>query len=206
MKSKHPIHIIQIFNNSYEYGKNEKSYSERKDNYAWKKKITSQSGYVENGVLKLNDTYAKLLNLNTISVLLLIDYNNDFEEKRASDNPYIKTADNQATFFNWNCFQFKKEDTLQLHLNWDYGTIGLPERENFKICELKIHQPIEININGKRDFSLTGRRARTYVEKNVIIEYLGQISDFEWIANQKISVQKTIPEQRKRINLLKDLF
>jgi hypothetical protein len=206
MKTKNPIHIIQVFNNSYEYGKDEKSFADRKDQYAWKKHVVSSSGYIENNIIKINTLHTKLINFNVVNLLLLIDFNTDFEEKTANDNPYIKTADSQAPFLNWNCFQFKKEDTLEVHLNWDYWTIGNPERENFKICELKIQQPVEININGKRDFSMTGRRARTFVEKNIILEYLGSIDEYELVDNQKINILKEIPENRKRINLLKELF
>ena len=236
MNLKKPIHIIQVFDNSYEYGKNEKSYSDRKGKYKWKETIDSKSGIVENGILKINKEKIGLLNLNNINVILLIDYNSKSEIESLERFNYLDVINygdylrmgefkkhklfkeqinrieniHKGEFkfspLKWECFRFCKNEKISVELFWDYWGIGFPERENFKICDLEINKPIEININGKRDFSLTGRRARTFNERNFIIEYLGEICKYELIGDPSVVLKKEIPKKRKRINLLKELY
>jgi len=236
MKLKRPIHIIQIFDNSYEYRKNEKSYSDRKDKYKWKEFINSKSGIIENGILKINKDKIGLLNLNNINVILLTDYNSKSEIETLERFNYLKIIDyvdylgkgefekyklfkeqiNRIDYIykgefkisplNWKCFKFSKNEKISVELFWDYWEIGIPKRDNFKICDLEINKAIEINLNGKRDFSMTGRRERIFTERNFIIEYLGEINEYELIGNPSVDLKKEIPTNRKRINLLKELY
>lgn len=233
MKLKKPIHIIQVFDNSYEYGKEEKSYETRKLKYAWLNSISSQNGFVERTILKTNSLKSKELNVLNCDFLILSDFNTNSEEEtlnrfrhlkfseqiklqQASDNERIKLLQDfknaieylvSGNFtqhpYQFKCFNIQQKENIEIHLNWNYWDIGIPERENFKICELQKNKPIEINVNGKRDFSMTGRRARTFVERNFIIEYLGTVSEIEETNN---IFQKKIPTTKKRINLLKKLF
>lgn len=236
MKTNRPIHIIQIFDNSYEYGKDEKSYSERKIKTQWKDKIISKSGYIENGRLKLNKSKLSLSSLKNVNLILLIDYNSDSEneilekfkylkifdcaEHQFSNDlkkhsltreflnriEYIKTGEISLYPFLWKCFRFDKSNLININLIWDEWEIGIPKRENFKLCNLEANNPIEINLNGKRDFSMSGRRERTFIERNFIIEYLGEINEVELIKDPNIEFEKQIPKASKRINLLKELY
>ncbi|MCB9173432.1 MAG: hypothetical protein H6589_02390 [Flavobacteriales bacterium] len=236
MKSKRPIHIIQIFDNSYEYGKDEKSFSERKEKTQWYEKIISKSGYIENEKLKLNKSKLKFSSLNNINLILLIDYNSgseseilekfkylkifDYADHQFSNElkkhslkreflnriEYIKTGEISLYPFLWKCFRFESSNLININLIWDEWEIGLPKRDNFKLCALEANKPIEININGKRDFSMSGRKERTFIERNFIIEYLGEINEYEFIKDPNIEFEKEIPKATKRINLLKELF
>ena len=71
--------------------------------------------------------------------------------------------------------------------------IGIPERINHKICDLKQSKPIRYQINGKSDFTLSGRKARTFYEFDYVIEWLGAASKIEFKELNKIRKVKSIP-------------
>ena len=230
MKFKNPIHIIQIFDNSYEYGKDEKSYSKRKSKYIWKENIVSKSGIIRNGVLIINKETFKILQLNEFKIILLVDYNTDSEIETLERFNYLNIFDyldyhnkndfekhkllrNHINRINyvfsgnfirplyWDCFVFRKNNNISVEFIWDYSKIGMPKRENFKICDLEKNKAIEININGKKD-----EHKRIYIEKNIIIEYLGEINEYELITNPNYYFTKEIPKNRKQIKLLKKMY
>jgi len=118
----------------------------------------------------------------------------------------IKTAQLSKNAFNWQCLQFKKAESIDIHLLWNYWNVGIPERENFKIISLQKNKPVEIYLNGKTEFSMTSRRATTYNERNFIVEYFGEFDEFEFVDESDFNFTKKIPVECKRINLLKHLY
>lgn len=129
-----------------------------------------------------------------------------FERERAGKIKYVQTGNFENHPMKWKCFEFRKTEQISLNFLWDQWEIGFPERENFKLSTLEINRPVEIKINGKRDFSLTGRRKRTFIEQNFIIEYLGMANQVELDDIQNIRTEKVLPVKPKEINLLKPLF
>ncbi len=235
LKFPRPVHVIQIFNNSLVYGKDEKSFAQRKDKYAWKDTILSKSGILEEGILKLNKSKMPPLDDN-INVILLIDYNaNDETEiltrfelldfydyvelsnisptmdahriirKTLDKIPYVIAGNFSTGPLVWDVLEFRKWKNIHIYLRWDEERLGMPKREFFKICELYPHKPVEILINGRKDFSGTKRRERLFVEKDYIIEYLGEVREYELIEGYRAIFQKQIPRERNVINLLKPL-
>jgi hypothetical protein len=194
-----PKHIIQIFDNSLSYTKKLKSFEDRKSISKWNKKIISKSGYIENGVLNLNrDTQKNPLSSNTI---LLVDFNRLEDSQKAES--HILNGEITASAFTWSIFKFRRKETIEINLNWNYWDLGDIKREQFKLAELKENQPIEIKINGKRDFSLSSRRERLFLEKNFIIQYLGTIEKINLVPKSDFISEKKIPIDRKLINLMK---
>ncbi|MDQ7948378.1 MAG: hypothetical protein REI93_06025, partial [Pedobacter sp.] len=61
-------------------------------------------------------------------------------------------------------------------------------------------------VNGKFDFSLTGRRARTYIDQTYIFEHLGEVSSYAFLKEPLIPLLKTVPTAYKLIDLNKTLF
>ena len=196
-----PKHIIQIFNKSLSYSKELKSFEDRKDFSKWKSKIISKSGYVENNTAYLSKGKIKApLNGNTI---LLIDYNR-LEDYEKEEN-HILNGDIVSSVLSWSILKFKKKDRIEVFLNWNYWELGNPKREQFKLGDLKENQPLEIKINGKRDFSFASRRERVFLEKNFIITYLGKVEKIDFLSEDKLKKEKLIPVERKLVNLLKNI-
>lgn len=231
MNKTKPFHVIQLFDNSYEYGKDLKSFEDRKEHYFWRQKVNSKNGFADESAFK---SYIPAV-LENSNLLFLIDYNVDDEfeilnrfgflksseayqiattdnsNQKRLKNQFIKNIEYHKTGnltqhdFHWKCLKFSMKEKLEVHLKWDYWEVGFPTRDNFKICELPLHTPMEININGKRDSSAGAGRARTFVERNFIIEYKGLCNSIEFVTNEP-SFKKEIPTPLKRINLLKELY
>jgi hypothetical protein len=219
-----PCHIIQVFKNSYEYDKKFKNFDSRKAIVQWKSDIPSNTKIAESIVLNQNafdnaegtlDNLVVLIDDNFYSFedykmqLILSDDNlsdeiqiqlNYNKQKQARKSVVLGKLSNK--FKDFEIFKIKQEQEIELHLNWDIWTVGEPERFNFKIADLKINQPIQVIIDGKRDFSLTGRRKRTFIENNFIIEYKGIFEQVQLQSNPE-TFFKTIPTQAKEINLMK---
>jgi hypothetical protein len=219
-----PCHIVQVFRNSYEYDKKFKNFDSRKVRVQWKSEIPSESKIAESIVLNQN---AFENDAGTLENLVILIDNNfySFEDYKMqlilSDDNLSDETQNQLNFKklkqerksvvfgklghqfkNFEIFNLKLEQEIELHLNWDIWTVGEPERFNFKIADLKINQPIRLKIDGKRDFSLTGRRKRTFIENDFIIEYKGIFEQVVLQPNQETFI-KSIPTQVKEINLMK---
>jgi hypothetical protein len=219
-----PCHIIQVFKNSYEYDKKFKNFESRKAMVQWKSEIPSETKIADSVVLNQNafDHTSGTLDNLVITIdnnfyfyedykmqLILSDDNLSDETQNQLNFKKLKQARKSVVFGklghqfkDFEIFKIKQEQEIELHLNWDIWTVGEPERFNFKIADLKINQPIQVKIDGKRDFSLTGRRKRTFIENNFIIEYKGIFEQVVLQPNQEI-FYKIIPTQAKEINLMK---
>jgi hypothetical protein len=165
------------------------------------------AGTLENLVILIDDNFYSYEDYKvqlTLSDEMLHDETqiqlNYNKQKQARKSVVFGKLGNQ--FKDFEIFKIKQEQEIELHLNWDIWTVGEPERFNFKIADLKINQPIQVIIDGKRDFSLTGRRKRTFIENNFIIEYKGIFEQVVLQPNQEI-FYKIIPTQAKEINLMK---
>lgn len=221
--NKKPVHLIQIFNNSYRYDKNHKSFDNRKETIKWKSSIFSNNLKIETDKIFINKDLVKTQSNNLDNCIISIDYNienlkdyiqylklngvvpdNLSSEKNLREvlekRENVKFCSLRKIPFLWNILEFSKKDTIQLKLVWDYSKVGIPKREKFKLAELKKNKPIEISIDGIHD----GYHERIFVENNFILEYHGLFNDvFE--KNNLEQSEKVIPKERKRINLLKHL-
>lgn len=218
--------MIQAFCNSYEYDKLFKDFDARKAYVQWKQQISSEAIISEgSGEVFIHENYFGQPAGKLEDLLIITDYNiTSFEDylnllhiNNKSIDPELN-HDNYQTYLQqrqhvwvgklspafkaWKIFTIRMEEAIELHLNWNYWTVGEPERANFKLAELRINQPVHVIIDGKRDFSLTGRRKRTFIENNYIIEYKGCFQDIFITAN-KVSSSKEPPTDSKEINLLK---
>ena len=233
MKLNGKKHIIQIFDNSYEYTKETRSYEDRKHLHSWKKEIASYSGKLVDDELWLNRSQFNQPELDKSDFIFLLDHNSDSIrdtlEKFGYLEPHKLNELNQATrsqqlrivnkeankidhvfytkllnsAFRWKCFKFHFDQAPVIDLDYDEFKLGKPRRDNFTICTLEKNVPTEIKINGKLDMSLFGRRERTYHEINIIFNYLGTAN---YVTETSVPFNKKIPSPSKTINLLKTLY
>jgi hypothetical protein len=210
---RRPVKIVQVFRNINIYGKADKSFENRKATMEWKP-VSSKSGYVVDNDLFLPEKFFDNNVPGNCEIITLEDNNQqetfsatDLQHKRiiASNNkPDSNRCFKQKNFAKIDIFEIK--DDLELFLKYDQYEVGIPERENFKLCILKRNNPVEIKINGKTDFSMTSGRERTFKEQHYIFEYLGDFGSCKILKEPYESVIKRIPEERKIIDLIKPLW
>ncbi len=201
---KKPIKIVQLFRNINTYGKEEKSFEDRKEKIAWKP-ISSTAGFVKDNVVHLPESILAQPNFEHCDLIVLIDDN-----FQASQN-VVYTNEKNLCFRNKSSnkldfLQIKLEEKIELFIKPSYFEIGDPERDEFKVCELTIAKPISIKINGKRDFSLTGRRARTFIEQEYIFNYIGDFTTIQIEKEPFTPIVKNVPTEKKVIDLMKTLW
>lgn len=202
IKTKKSKLLLQVYHNYFQYHKDMKSYSDRKELTAWKTELNSKSAYLKDGklILSKSDYNTDLLNCDLI---ILNDFNSESEIKVLKQVQYF----NLVGKVKFEIFQLKKVDKqIELHLLYDYYEIGEPKRENFKLCNLEMNTPIEIKINGKLDHSLSSGRERTYKEHCYIFHLIGETDAFELVREPFKGSIKKIPKPSKKVDLMRKLY
>lgn len=89
----------------------------------------------------------------------------------------------------------KAEDQYELFLDYTSNSslLGMPQRSDHKIAELRPGHPVRLRINGKSDFTLSGRKQRTYFEFDHIFEWVGSATKLEFKDFFEFGIIKTIP-------------
>ncbi len=210
-----PVKVVQVFRNINVYTKAQKSFADRKDAVSWKS-MASRSGYVQDGILYLPEHLLSSQDLKSIELITIEDDNHtppqerDLRyDKRINDNydegmiHYFK----HGVRIQFDLFEIKRNPHLELHLR-NYNAIGLtiPQREAFKLCDLKAGAPVEIKINHKTDFSMSSRRGREFVEQAYIFDFLGDFNHIRLLTEQDLPFTKQVAEHRKLVDLLKSLW
>jgi hypothetical protein len=200
-----PAKVVQVFRMINEYGKDEKSFADRKDKLVWKD-IASKSGYVKDTELYLSSSILndkKLGNCHLITIEDEADITPQHEykiinKKYGKGNNHCFNLHHRSSF---EIFYFQ-HDPIELSLNYSYYYIGDPTRDNFVITILEKDVPVEIKINGKIDSS----RGRHFKEQNFIFHLLGEYDRCFILNDTDAAIVKTVPENRKVIDLLKPLW
>jgi hypothetical protein len=194
-----PIQVIQLHRKQARYGKEEKARFDLKAFQQWKCP-GSFGGLVENGKLFLNGSLlAKSTEVQGFDLLVVVD---DQLETKPSELHFLRTSSVNSI----EIFKISGKDPLELHLEWSYFSIGDPSRNPMKLCDLVPGKAYEIRINGKTDFSLSGRRPRHYLEQAFIVEHLGTFSECTLISAAEKTPAKQLPDHRKIIDLRKPLW
>lgn len=220
-----PYHLIQIFNNSYTYDKAYKNFDSRQAFVQWKDKVPSPTSIQKDQLLISPTCYQNKIGI-VDNLVILYDHNffsdEDLHNLDCLNNPNKKEAFrsipnglsqkntvSKIQFgalskrpFQFEIFDLKMKDQLELFLHWDYWKIGEPQRTNFKIANLELGKPIHMMIDGKRDFSMSSRKKRVFLENNYILTYQGIFREIHILKEEKI-YWKTIPKNIKEINLMK---
>jgi len=198
-----PVKIINVYRYILIYDKQHKPSSE-KNGIDTGSHIQFNSGNLTKDTLYLPANIFEQKDLNNIDIILLIH--------DRTDNLLKKDRSEEVVFLNlshpkkFGIFELSINENVELHLKYDHFEIGEPAREDFKLCDLKPGHPVEVKINGKLDFSLTSRRARTYKEQIYIFDFLGEVDQIKPIDTAMPLMSLNIPSDRKVINLLKPLW
>lgn len=210
------IRVLQVHHNVGTYAKGEHNSGNRAHLPVWNEVVDSNTGYSKADAFVIPDsTVGRIDQLVGSNVIILNDFNST--EARENSIPGRNTQKAGVALLNMrnNSLPFEifkiRQTPEGFDLCLDYANtrwyIGRPYRANYKLSNLLVGKPVRVTINGKRDFSGSGREMRNYSVRDYMFEYLGEFSDIVLIDPDRISVQKKIPlSTAKQIDLRKVLF
>lgn len=212
------IDIIQVYKSKEIFTKSAYTPENRTRFHDLEISLDSTQGYLENETLFLPIDYKNLSDVKTANLIIIQDIkgwesfivNKNFENLKLpewykksrrdfiiADNRNFYGLNQISTPKAFEIFKIQKSDNEVYEVFIDYLSnserIGIPERENHKICNLKQSKPIRYKINGKSDFTMSGRKERTFYEFDFIIEWIGKADKIEFFELNKIKKTKTIP-------------
>lgn len=205
--------VVQIYKSVDRIEKPDYDTTSRQSVGVWET-IVSKTGFLNEGIITLpieskNDPKVKNADLIIIQDIKGFDPfvvnkswdNSQFHEWfKNSRKEYLNSVNLQLKGFSilskpwtFEIFELKRTDNdcIEVWLNYS-DTIGIPKRESHKIAELKVGKPIRFKINGKDDFTMSGRKQRTFSEFDYILEYLGTADKIEYKELNKIETTKTV--------------
>lgn len=212
------IDVIHIYKSREIFTKSTYTTENRKQFHDLEVSFDSTQGFLDKETLVLPIDYKNQADIKTANLIIIQDIkgwepflvNKDLESlnipawlKKLSRDFII--ADNRNLFVlmqskalkPFEIFKIRKSDKDSYELFIEYASnsmrIGIPKRENHKICDIKENKPIRYRINGKSDFTMSGSKERTFYEFDFIIEWIGKADKIEFRELNKIGKSKTIP-------------
>jgi len=208
------IDVIQIFKSVERIEKPDYDSTSRQNVGAWES-IVSKTGFLKDGIITLPIESKNDPTIKNADLIIIQDINgfDPFSINKSWDNSsfpnwfkssrkeYLNSTNLQLKGFSvlskpctFEIFELKKTTSESIEIWLKYSeTIGIPKRENHKIAELKQGKSIRFKINGKDDFTITGRKQRTFFEFDFIIEYIGTADRIEYKELNKIERTKALP-------------
>lgn len=212
---KQSVKIFQVYRNINVYGKRKKSFGDRREVNEWKE-IMSKAGCVVDNELFLPEQILNNPDLKNCDLIIIEDDNkpvtftaNDLRFAKLFGTKYEPDYNQcfRTTQPNrYHIFEIRKNENIELHLRYGYFEVGIPERGNFKLCDIKKNEPIEIKINGKTDFSSSSRRDRVFKEQDYVVEYIGDFKKCKILREPYDPILKKVPSNRKVVDLTKQLW
>ncbi len=188
------IDVIQIYKSKEIFTKSSYTPENRRLFHYMETEYSSSQGYLEKETLVLPLETTELPDLQTADLVIVQDIIG--MESLASDRSILAFRQIKMPK-SFEIFKIQKSDNGIYELYIDYkansAVIGIPERENHKICNLKKNTPIRYRINGKSDFTLTGRKERTFNEFDFFIEWTGTAEKMEFRSLNEIKRTKIVP-------------
>ena len=193
-----PVQVIQLYRKQIRFGKEEKGSFDLKS-FLSAEKVTSNQGFVENGELFLPEAVKENKGFSGANLFVYID-------NIISEKPSECLTLHSPGAHPIEIFKIRGIDPPELHLEWSYFGVGDPTRPPMKLFDLVPGKAYEIRINGKTDFSLTGRRPRHYLEQVFVVEHLGTFDGCSFYSDSADLPAKKLPASRKVIDLRKLLW
>ncbi len=205
---KRPKVVVQVFQNIRTYSKFDSAATKtemRRNN--WPHQITSSTGFAMGNQMKLPESIHQEPDFASSHLILL---NDRCPESYHHPNFRSFYCLHMQTPQSYEIFKINlAEDTCEINLDYTHHAfrIGLPQRGNFKTGMLTAGTSLRVCINGKHDFSASGRRNRTYTEFDYIFTHLGTFAQFDTENASTLNVRKEIPfKQLKTVDLRKILY
>jgi len=217
------IDVIQIFKSEERFTKD--NYETDKLLSQWEDSLTSRNGYLKDHTLYLPDTGDEPPGIEAARIVIIQDIKG-FEPFSAESsrqwtrkprwhmdtnkkhmlyvNDEIICFYKLAASINLGILRLEKEQPGSFILSLNYTghvlEMGMPERNDHKIAELKAGKPIRYRTNGKSDFTMSGRKDRTFAEYDFIIAYIGQADKVVFKAVTQIETIKKPAKDYKLVD------
>ena len=218
------IDVIQIFKSAERFKKDDYETDKLQLLNLWEESFTSSTGYLENGTLYLPDVGKQEPDLLNAHTIILQDINSfdpfhfamPLEKsqqhrwfKDFNKNHVLLVKDQAICYYRlshsltFEIFRIEKKlpDCFNLYLNYSENplAIGVPERDDHKIAEIKLNKPVRYKLNGKSDFTMTGRKQRTFAEYDYLIEYVGQADKIVFKDFKKMETIRNKPKKEYKL-------
>lgn len=195
-----PITVVQAFHHWYQYHKDQRRFEERKQQAQWQRQFPARGGYVEDGKLYVPHEVADLEALRHATHMVL---NVCPPSYRLPPNQCLNLSKGLADYSDFK-LKLLEGGVLEIHLNWSFDGYFNPQQ--YKIAELATDMVLEIKRNQKADFTLTGRKERTYTEAYTMMRLLGNFSEVHLIPSGYTPPTIQLPVPTKTVDLMKRLY
>ena len=166
-----PKHVLQAFVKITSYRKEENTHERREALTRWREAVLSRTGRVEAGALLLNERARERWGAFTHCDAVVLTDPHDPESARfreilstrqGPDYTFLHPGERPRAYDVFSLLRTPHGWDVYLDYARHAFMIGQPRRGDYKVAELRPGRPVRVTVNGKRDFSMTGRRARTY--------------------------------------------
>lgn len=212
------IDVIQIFKSVERFKKDDYDPAHLQLLNEAEDRLISRTGYLADQVLYLPDTGQQLPGLQDAHTVIIQDINgfdplrkpgtgkklDPLEWYKDRNKNYVLGVNAESVCFarpakslTFEIFRIEKNEPgiFSLYLNYagNQFAIGIPERDDHKIATIKLNQPVRYRVNGKSDFTMSGRKQRTFAEYDYLIEYVGQAEKIVFKELNKLEILKIKP-------------
>jgi hypothetical protein len=97
------------------------------------------------------------------------------------------------------------EHELELVLH-DDPALARPRRGHFPVADLRLNDPVLVSLNHKSDFSMSGRRARTYWYEQFLFTYIGECTSVNLSDEDSLWVKPVPWRSARHVELNKRLL
>jgi hypothetical protein len=199
-----PVQLLQVFCLKNRYGKDQKSFADRRDDLQWKP-LLSRSGFVAGGQLHLPEAILANGSFPNCDMVTMEDYTGTeppvYKRVKRTMDAAVNHCFNLHHGNRLDCFSIK-HSPAELWLDYERHMMGDPDRDNFQLGYLEEGIAIEVRINGKTDSS----SGRFFNEAYYIFQNLGSFDRYMLLDEKFAGVMKEVPLERKLVNLLKPLY
>lgn len=191
--------IIQVFKAVHRFDKTNYNPASRQALAVKPDHCLSRNAYLQGTTLFLPATSRQLPGLDNAGLLIITDsFGPDIPPADPPRSPLPPSVFTQpCRRWAFEIFQLEKQPPAAFGLWLNYSAndaiIGLPRRQNHQIAALPPGGAVRYRLNGKADFTLSGRKQRTYTEFDYIIHYLGPADQVVFRPLNEMETTKRIP-------------
>lgn len=192
------LYFLQVFKRVSVFDKLNYTAENRKNIFSSGVLIESSKGYYQDEVLYLPEEIKDSIHIQNTHLVLIIDSlvnHSKYSFRSENENSdFPVSLNNQEKSKSIEIFDLRRNNDgfFEIFLNYEKHAffLGVPKRQNHKIADLKPNKCFSFLINGKSDFTMTGRKQRTFYEHEYFFEAIKPVNQIEFKAQDKLSFLK----------------